>query len=127
MRANPIEPFYKAYWAWARWDNPGPHKDRLVRETLKILEDMMKERPKFPLGHYWIGMLHKHLGDLQNAAAAFRAAIGQDPNLLDAERELRVIELRRSKATASHAVPEKPSAASAARQKGGVINKILKR
>jgi tetratricopeptide (TPR) repeat protein len=127
MRANPIEPFYKAYWAWARWDNPGPHKDRLVRETLKILEDMMKERPKFPQGHYWIGMLHKHLGDLQNAAAAFRAAIGQDPNLLDAERELRVIELRRSKATAAHAVPEKPSAASAARQKSGVINKILKR
>ncbi len=126
MRANPLEPIYKAYWAWARWDNPGPHKDRLVRETLKILDDTMKERPRFPQGLYWMGLLHKHLGDLSNAATAFRAAVGQDANLLDAERELRVIDLRK-KATAAHAVPEKPGAASAARQKGGGFNKFLKR
>jgi tetratricopeptide (TPR) repeat protein len=127
MRANPLEPVYRAYWAWARWDIPGPQKDRLVRETLKILEDTAKERPRFPQGQYWIGLLHKHLGDLTSAASAFRAAVAQDPNLLDAERELRVIELRRSKATAAHPIPEKPSTASAARQKPGVINKILKR
>jgi hypothetical protein len=127
MRANPLEPIYKAYWAWARWDNPGPHKDRLVRETLKTIEETMKDRPKFPQGLYWIGMLHKHLGDLTAAANAFRAATGQDKNLLDAERELRVIELRRTRATASHPIPEKPSPATAARQKDGVFNKFLKR
>ena len=125
MRANPLEPIYKAYWAWARWDNPGPHKDRLVRETLKIIEDTLKERTRFPQGLYWIGMLHKHLGDSTSAASAFRAAVGQDKNLLDAERELRVIELRKTR-TAPHATPEKPSA-TAARPKDGVINKILKR
>jgi curved DNA-binding protein CbpA len=126
MRANPLEPIYKAYWAWARWDNPGPHKDRLVRETLKILEDTLKERPKFPQGLYWIGMLHKHNGDLTSAASAFRAAIGQDKNLLDAERELRVIELRKTR-TSAQPLPEKPSSASAARPKDGVLNKLLKR
>ena len=44
----------------------------------------MKERPKFPQGLYWIGMLYKHLGDLNAAAAAFRTAVNQDKNLLDA-------------------------------------------
>ncbi len=127
MRANPLEPIYKAYWAWARWDNPGPHKDRLVRETLKILDDTLKERPRFPLALHWMGLLHKHLGDLTAAANAFRAAVGQDKNLLDAERELRVIELRRTRATATHAIPEKPAAGSAARPKDGVLNKLLKR
>jgi hypothetical protein len=123
MRGNPLEPFYKVYWAWARWDNPGPHKDRLVRETLKIIEDTMKERPRFPIGLYWIGLLHKHLGDLQSAADAFRASINQDKKMLEAERELRVIELRRTRATAAQPIAEKPAAATAARKD----SKILKR
>ena len=126
MKANPIEPIYKAYWAWARWDSPGAAKDRLVRDTLKVLEDVMRDRTRFPIGLYWTGLLHKHLGDGRNAEKAFQAAVEQDKDLLEAERELRLIEMRRVRATASHqAVGAKP--ASSAARKGGLLDKLRKR
>jgi hypothetical protein len=69
--------------------------------------------------------LYKHLGDLVAAESAFRSAIAEDKTLLDAERELRVLEMRRAK-TAAAAAPEKAAAVSAARPKSG-LDKLLKR
>ena len=57
MKANPLEPAYKAYWAWTRFDSPDAPKDRLVRDTLKVLEEVLRDRSKFPVAHYWIGLL----------------------------------------------------------------------
>jgi curved DNA-binding protein CbpA len=127
MKANPLEPAYKAYWAWTRFASPGAPKDRLVRDTLKVLDEVLRDRSKFPLAHYWTGLLYKHLGDNTNAENAFRIAVGQDKALLEAERELRLLEMRRTRAPA--ATPERPSGkASAARKdSGGLLNKILKR
>jgi curved DNA-binding protein CbpA len=98
---SPSEPIYRAYAAWCRFAAPGAPKDRLVRETLTLLQEVAKDRPKFALGRFWQGQLYKHLGDLGAAEAAFRAAVADDKSLLDAERELRVLEMRRSKAVAA--------------------------
>ena len=98
---SPSEPIYRAYAAWCRFAAPGASKDRLVRETLTLLQEVAKDRPKFALGRFWQGQLYKHLGDLGAAESAFRAAVADDKSLLDAERELRVLEMRRSKAVAA--------------------------
>jgi curved DNA-binding protein CbpA len=129
MKANPLEPAYKAYWAWTRFDSPGAPKDRLVRDTLKVLEEVLRDRSKFPVAHYWIGLLYKHLGDNTNAENAFRIAVGQDKGLLEAERELRLMEMRRTRAPVASASPERPSGTATAARKdsGGLLNKILKR
>jgi tetratricopeptide (TPR) repeat protein len=125
VNENPSEPIYKAYALWARWQNPAAPKDRLVRETLVGLIAVGAELPKFALGRYWQGLLYKHLGDLVAAESAFRSAIAEDKNLLDAERELRVLEMRRTKA-ATAAPPDKAAAVSAARPKSS-LDKLLKR
>jgi curved DNA-binding protein CbpA len=108
---GPDEPIYRAYAAWCRFASPGAPKDRLVRETLTLLQEVAKERPKFALALHWQGQLYKHLGDASAAEAAFRAAVSEDKSLVDAERELRVLEMRRTKAAAAAAV-EKASTGS---------------
>jgi hypothetical protein len=126
-RENAQEPVYRAYAAWARFSAPGANKDRLVRETIVALGDVLAERPKFALARHWQGLLYKHNGDLAAAEAAFRAAVADDKTLLDAERELRVLEMRRVRAaTLAAANPEKPAAVSAAKPRG-LADKLLKR
>ena len=130
MKANPLEPAYKAYWAWTRFDSPNAAKDRLVRDTLKVLEEVLRDRSKFPVALYWTGLLHKHLGDHNAAENAFRAAVAQDKSLLEAERELRLMEMRRVRASTTHPTVDRPSGsgtATAARKEGGLLNKLLKR
>ena len=128
MQANSLEPAYKAYWAWARWAQPSAPKDRMVRETLKVLMDALAERPMFPQAHHWCGLLYKHLGQNERAEEAFRQAIAQDGSLIEAQRELRVLEMRRARITASHpAVSDRPATASAARSKDGLFGRLLKK
>jgi DnaJ-domain-containing protein 1 len=126
-RDQPQEPIYGAYATWARFNVPGANKDRLVRETIVALGNVIAERPKFALARHWQGLLYKHNGDLVAAEAAFRAAVAEDKTLLDAERELRVLEMRRVRAaTLAAANPDKPTAVSAAKPRG-LADKLLKR
>ena len=128
-RDNPQEPSYRAYLAWARFSSAGPEKDRIVRETIAALGNVLTERPRFGLARYWQGQLYKHVGDVVAAEAAFRAAMNDDKGLLEAERELRVLEMRRIRAEtlAAAAPPDKPATISAARPRTGLTGKFLKR
>jgi hypothetical protein len=94
---NPGEPQYRAYLAWARFDDPHARKESLARETLKIIEDVLRERPKFVRGFYWVGLLWKFLNDIDKAERSFREAVTLDTSFIDAGRELRLIEMRKSK------------------------------
>jgi hypothetical protein len=47
------------------------------------------------MGHYFIGELFKLRSDMNRAENAFRAAVSHDPDLIDAQRELRLITMRR--------------------------------
>jgi curved DNA-binding protein CbpA len=102
VKNNPGEPQYQAYQAWARFEDPRARKEVIVRETLKILEGVLRERPRFARGHYWVGQLWKFLNESSKAEQAFRAAVQADETLIEASRELRLIEMRKNKA------PQKP-------------------
>jgi hypothetical protein len=129
MREGPLEPAYKAHWAFARWSAPGAAKEALAHETINILEELLKERPKSALTHYWLGLLRKSLGDAQAAESSFRAALAQNKNLLEAEREIRLIEMRRTRGSQNlpAAADPKPQAGSAARTTGKLLDRLLKR
>jgi tetratricopeptide (TPR) repeat protein len=104
-------------------------RDGLAQETIKILDEVLKERPKFPIVHYWLGLLRKSLGDTTAAESAFRTAFAQNKNLLEAEREIRLIEMRRTRGSQSMpvATEPKPQPGSAARTTGKLLDRILKR
>jgi hypothetical protein len=109
-QGNPGEPQYRAYLAWARFDDPRARKEILVRETLKNLEEVLRDRPKFVRGFYWVGLLWKFLNEIDKAERAFREAVSLDTSFIDASRELRLIEMRKSKHPSSRhgAKPEPP-------------------
>lgn len=116
-QGNPDEPQYRAYLAWARFDDPRTRKEAVARETLRLIEAVMQERPRFARGHYWIGLLWKLLGDFRRAEQAFREAVTVDGTFIDASRELRLIEMRRSKSTGG-----KPDSG-----RGGLVGKLFKK
>lgn len=116
-QGNPSEPQYKAYLAWTRFDDPRTRKETVVRDTLKVLEGVVAERPRFARGHYWVGLLWKFLNEPGKAERAFRLAVDVDASFIDASRELRLIEMRKSKSPSGK--PEPP--------RGGLMGKLFKK
>jgi hypothetical protein len=116
-QGNPSEPQYRAYLAWSRFDDPRTRKESLVRETLKVMEAVVQDRPRFARGHYWVGLLWKFLNDPVRAERAFREAVAVDNSFIDASRELRLIEMRKSK----------PSMVKHEAPRGGLMGKFFKK
>jgi len=121
QQGNPGEPQYRAYQAWARFDDPRARKEALVRETLATLEEVLRDRPKFVRGFYWVGLLWKFLNEADKAERAFREAVTLDTSFIEASRELRLIEMRKHKHSAS-----RPSAKSEPTS-GGLMGKFFKK
>ena len=121
-QGNPGEPQYRAYLAWARFDDPQARKEGVVRETLKTIEEVLRERPKFVRGFYWVGLLWKFLNEADKAERAFREAVTLDTSFIDAGRELRLIEMRRTKHS-----PGKPGAKPEPPRSGGLMGKLFKK
>jgi tetratricopeptide (TPR) repeat protein len=97
-RGDPGEPTYKAALAWARWEAAGEGRLARTAETVAAIEAALAARPRFAQGHHWLGLVAKRAGDLRGAARAFRQAVeaGGEAGFLDAERELRLIDMRRA-------------------------------
>ncbi len=120
---NPDEPEYRAYWAWARFETPGAAKGTLARETLSIFDDVLRTKEKFVLARYWSGQIWKFLGEIPKAEKSFRDTIELDSNFIDAERELRLIAMRRERSS-KFGAPRTPETA---RTGGGLLDKFFKR
>ncbi len=119
---NPGEPQYRAYLAWSRFDDPRARKETLVRETLKEIEEVLGERPKFSRGFYWVGLLWKFVNEADKAERAFREAVTMDPSFIDASRELRLVEMRKGKQSSGKAAPKSDPP-----RGGGLMGKFFKR
>ena len=70
---------------------------------------------------FWVGLLWKFLNETDKAERAFREAATLDTSFIDASRELRLIEMRKSKQPGRHgSKPESPHG-------GGLMGKFFKR
>jgi tetratricopeptide (TPR) repeat protein len=129
QQGNPGEPQYRAYLAWSRFDDPHARKETLVRETLATLESVLRERPRFVRGHYWVGQLWKFLNEGDKAAHAFHKAVELDSSFIEASRELRLIEMRKNKlmSAKSGAKSEVPGSGGGMGGGGGLMGKFFKK
>ncbi|HXU83466.1 MAG TPA: DUF4388 domain-containing protein [Polyangia bacterium] len=122
IKVNPSEQQYRAYLAWARFDDPRARKELVARENLATLQQVVAAEGRFARGFFWIGQIWKFLNDPIQAEKAFREALRLDRGLVDAEREIRLLEMRKAKAST-----EKGTKTATARQSGGLFGKLLKR
>jgi curved DNA-binding protein CbpA len=122
IRVNPGEHQYRAFLAWARFDDPRARKEVVAREALATLQQVVASEPRFSRGHFWIGQIWKYLNDPNQAEKAFREALRLDKGNLDAEREVRLLEMRKAKAAAT-----RPTQTATAQKNTGIFGKLLKR
>lgn len=88
----------RGFMAWLQfWKKRGADRDAALELTIKMLREVVRAEPSFALGHYFIGELFKLRNDMNRAENAFRAAVSQDPDLIEAHRELRLMIMRRSR------------------------------
>jgi tetratricopeptide (TPR) repeat protein len=86
-----------AFMAWINYWKPGTNRAAAMGETTRAVRDSIRADPKFAYGHYFYGSLLKINNDLETAARAFKAALDLDPAFTDAQRELRLLTMRKSK------------------------------
>ena len=87
----------RAFLAWILfWKKSEADRSTAVDSTLKTVREALRSAPDFALGHYFVGSLCKLRNEMPKAEQAFRIALSHDPNLLEAQRELRLINSRKT-------------------------------
>jgi tetratricopeptide (TPR) repeat protein len=93
VSGNPQEGEHLALLCWARvsagqmtWADAKPR-----------LSEAVKLSPRCARAHYYLGLAHKDEGAADRALSAFKKAHDLDQRLIDAEREIRLIHMRREK------------------------------
>jgi tetratricopeptide (TPR) repeat protein len=84
-----------AFTAWINYWKQGTNRTAAQGETTRAIRDAIRADAKFAYGHFFYGQLLKMSGDNETAIKAFRAALDNDPTLTDAERELRLLTMRK--------------------------------
>ncbi len=109
VRANPQEGEHLASLTWARVC-AGQLNQAMARP---LYQQAVRLSPKCARAYYYYGLCLKEDNDVDRAYNAFKTAHELDARLLDAEREMRLINMRREKAKE--------------KSKSGFFNKLLKK
>ena len=97
FRLDPENRRVRAFLVWLLlWKKSGVERTASIEPTIRVIKDVLRTDATFALGHYFIGELAKMQNDLTRAEAAFRAALTHDPNLIEAQRELRLMTMRKA-------------------------------
>jgi tetratricopeptide (TPR) repeat protein len=99
QRALQLMPHSDEYKLYAKWcalrarSNELPHKVERA-ELDRLAHAALKTDPNFAFGSYVSGEMALHEGDDGRARRLFKHALKLDPSLLDAQRQLRIVERR---------------------------------
>ena len=94
---NPDEAAYSGALAWARF-LAAENKKAVLEEVKSSLEIALKMNDKIPENYYYLGSVYKYFNDLKKAERYFEKAIELDPDYIEAKREIRLINTRKTSA-----------------------------
>jgi tetratricopeptide (TPR) repeat protein len=93
VAGNPEDGDPLALLAWARLcagqSNP--------TDTRAVLSQAIRLSPRSAIAHYHLGLCLKNDGETDRALASFKRALELDERLIEAEREVRLINMRKDK------------------------------
>ncbi|HEY6729209.1 MAG TPA: DnaJ domain-containing protein [Polyangiaceae bacterium] len=92
MNGDPEQAEYKALYAWVCAQSPRENYDDLV----SLLDQALKLEPNNQRALWYRGQLHVRLGNSARAIRDFKTLLEVNPKHLDAQREVRLHEMRRS-------------------------------
>jgi curved DNA-binding protein CbpA len=96
-QADATEPnaAHRAAQAWALYLDP-TRKSELARAK-QMMTEAIKADPQCDRAHYQLGVIARVEGDLDRAERFFREALNANPRHLEANQEIRLIEMRKAK------------------------------
>jgi tetratricopeptide (TPR) repeat protein len=112
-----VEPLYGTYLAWARYLDERKPKAEREAQAREALEALLKKGANAETAYY-LGMVVKLSGNEKTALRYFKQATELNPNHNDAQREVRLAELRAEKSRQVDAAPRKD---------GGLLDRLLKK
>jgi tetratricopeptide (TPR) repeat protein len=101
-----VPPEYTAMLAWLealKIENQGPEAT-LAR--IRLLDQAISKNPRLERAYFYRGMLYKRINNLHAAVRDFRESAELNPRNLDAVREVRLFEMRKSKGSIPPPAPE---------------------
>ena len=95
--ADPKPAEYLTMLAWLEAMKPENQAPKPTLERIAMLDLAIVTNPRLERAYFYRGMLYKRLGNQHAAARDFREAADLNPRNLDAVREVRLFEMRRSR------------------------------
>lgn len=96
LKLDPEEGEFHALLGWASFLT-NPEDATVRRQAIEYMEKASALAPKSPSGYYYLGKLHKACEELEAAEKMFRKVLELRPEHIEANQELRLFEIRRSK------------------------------
>ena len=96
LEGNPEESEHHAMYAWAMWMN-APDKDGALAPVKQVFARALELNPRCVPAYFYLGHIYNYQQDYERALAQFQRAFALRPNYVDAEREIRLLEMRRQK------------------------------
>ena len=93
----PDEGEHKGWYGWALFCDPRTDKEARLSEIKGLLTEAIRLAPKSAACHYFLGEVLLHEGQEKRAVASFNKALEINPNHIDAQRQLRLVEMRKQR------------------------------
>jgi hypothetical protein len=97
LGSDPQNKRLQAFASWIEFWKPSTDRIIALPDALKKMKDATKSEPEFAYGFFFLGSLQKMANDPEGAGRAFRAAIDLDAGFMEAQRELRLLTMRKGK------------------------------
>jgi tetratricopeptide (TPR) repeat protein len=94
LELNDAEAEHHALLAWAKFC-AASDKEAVFSTTKAKLNKAIQLNYRCTKAFYYLGQVYSALGDSDRAYACFQKVLGLEENHVDAQREIRVIEMRR--------------------------------
>jgi curved DNA-binding protein CbpA len=114
----PKEPDHVALYCWLLAQKPERRAAGKYDDLLFKLDAALAESPNCESGLYYRGMIRKLAGRTEGALADFRAVVAHNPKHLDAQREVRLFEMRKQQAAEQKAKDDAG---------GGLLGRFMKK
>ena len=96
LDGNPEESEHHAMYAWSLWMNASD-KDKVLAPVKQVFARALELNDRCVPAYFYLGHIYNYQQDYPRALAQFQRALSLRPNYVDAEREIRLLEMRRQK------------------------------
>jgi hypothetical protein len=96
LKSDPQNRRMLAFTAWLEFWKAGTDRATALPDAMKKMKDAVRTDTQFAYGHYFLGSLQKLANELDAATRSFKAAIEADATMHDAQRELRLLSMRKA-------------------------------